>query len=98
MNHHDAEISDVVVVLDEEGQNTAETIIGRLKELGMEVASINCDEGVIEGSIDAGRVNEIKTVPGVAYVRSVFTYTADYPCGDPRDKDGLEAECESDED
>ena len=56
----------------------------------MEVVEINIEEGVIEGSIESARVAELKAVPGVSYIRSVFTYTADYPTNDPRDKDGAE--------
>lgn len=87
MNHHDAEITDVVVVLDGKGQKPIDDAVGQLKSLGMEVVDVNAEEGVIEGSIDSARVSDLKTVVGVCYVRSVFTYTADYPTGDPRDKD-----------
>jgi hypothetical protein len=90
MNHNDAEITDVIIVLECEGQAAVDESIGMLKGLGLAVADINADEGVIEGSVDAGRVNELKKVVGVRYVRSVFTYTADFPTGDPRDLDGAE--------
>ena len=68
-----------------------------LKKLGLQVCNVNNDEGVIEGSIDTAKVHDLKTVPGVCYVRSVFTYTADYPTGDPRDQDGPEATMETDD-
>jgi hypothetical protein len=97
MNHHDAEITEVVVVLDGKGDDSVNQAIGRLKELGLQVSDTKSDEGVIEGTIDASRVSDLKTVPGVCYVRSVFSYTADYPPGDPRDKDGPEASFEDDE-
>ena len=97
MNHHDAEITEVVVVLDGKGDDSVNQAIGRLKELGLQVSDTNGDEGVIEGSIDASRVGDLKSVPGVCYVRSVFSYTADYPPGDPRDKDGPEPTFEDDE-
>ena len=87
MNHHDAEITDVVVVFDCKGQEAVEAAMTRLKEMGLSISDVNHDEGVVEGSIESERVPQLKTVPGVAYVRSVFTYTADYPVGDPRDKD-----------
>ena len=90
MNHHDAEIADVVIVLNQQGQEPLDAAIGRLKALGLEIVDTNPDEGVVEGSIDADKVHDLKKVPGVSYVRSVFTYTADYPPGDPRDKDGAE--------
>jgi len=94
MNHHDAEIADVVLVLDCQGQEAVDEAMGRLKALGLEVVDANPEEGVIEGSIDAAKVHELKGVPGVSYVRSVFTYTADFPKGDPRDKDDDEGQYE----
>jgi hypothetical protein len=94
MNHHDAEITDVVVVLDCQDQKAVEDSLACCKGLGMEVVDINAEEGVIEGSIESARVPELKKVPGVSYIRSVFTYTADYPGSDPRDKDGVEEEPE----
>jgi hypothetical protein len=98
MNHHDAEIADVVIVLNDQGQDSIDQAIGRCKACGLEVVDTNPDEGVIEGSIDAGKVHDLKSVPGVSYVRSVFTYTADYPEGDPRDQDGCgEGQCERDD-
>lgn len=97
MNHHDAEITDVVVVLDNQGQKSMDDSLGRLKTAGLEVADVNVDEGVVEGSIDAGRVHDLKNIPGVCYVRSVFTYTADFPAGDPRDQDGAEPAVEDED-
>jgi hypothetical protein len=94
MNHHDAEIADVVLVLDCQGQDAINDAIGLLKALGLEVGDTTPEEGVIEGSIDAAKVHELKSVPGVSYVRSVFTYSADYPTGDPRDKDVDEGQYE----
>jgi hypothetical protein len=97
MHHHDAEITDVVVVLDGQGAKSIDTAVANLKQLGLEVCAVNNDEGVIEGSIDTEKVHGLKAVPGVCYVRSVFSYTADYPVGDPRDKDGPEPAVESDD-
>lgn len=97
MNHHDAEIADVVIVLNDPGQDSINQAISRCKDCGLEVVDTNPDEGVIEGNIDANKVHDLKNVPGVSYVRSVFTYTADYPTGDPRDQDGCEGECERDD-
>ena len=97
MNHHDEEITDVVVVLDGQGSKSIDSAVESLKKLGLEVDTINNDEGVVEGSICTEKVPTLKTVPGVCYVRSVFTYTADYPTGDPRDKDGPEETVETDD-
>jgi len=97
MNHHDAEITDVVVVLDCRDQMAVQESVAQCKSMGMEVADINAEEGVIEGSIESARVPDLKKVPGVSYIRSIFTYIADYPTSDPRDKDGVD-EVPDDED
>ena len=94
MNHHDADIADVIIVLADQGQQAVDGAVNHLKEFGLEVVDVNVDEGVIEGSCDANKVGELKKVPGVNYVRSVFTYTADYPPGDPRDQDGTDTQPE----
>jgi len=98
MNHHDAEITDVVVVLDENGVKAIDSAVQAFKGMGMEICSVKNEDGVVEGSIDSAKVHDLKSVPGVCYVRSVFSYTADYPPGDPRDKDGAEPAPETDDD
>ena len=98
MNHRDAELSDVVVVLQDLDDKQANQCVAQLKSAGLEVASINQDNGTIEGSVESCKVHDLKHIPGVSYVRSVMTYTADYPPGDPRDKDGPEQDFEDAED
>ena len=89
MSHHDADITDVVVVLDCP-QERMEEIVAQLKNCGLQPANVDAEERVVEGSIESPRVHDLQKVECVRYVRSVFTYTADYPPGDPRDKDGVE--------
>ena len=84
----DAYISDVVVVVDETAENNMDQLVDRLKQQGMCIENINRNEGIVEGSVDASKLRTIDDLPGVEYVRSVFTYVADYPAGDPRDRDG----------
>ena len=98
MNHQDAEITDVVVVLDGDGVKAIDSAVEKFKGMGMEICSVNNEGGVIEGSIDTAKVHDLKSVPGVCYVRSVFTYTADFPTGDPRDQDGSGAAEYNDDD
>ena|SRR2546423_9998689 len=86
-SHHDAYISDIVVVFDESAENRFDDVVAELKAHGMQIASADPNNGVIEGTVDASKIHEIDDLPGVAYVRSVFTYVADYPPGDPRDLD-----------
>jgi hypothetical protein len=94
MNHHEADIADVIIVLADQGQQAVDGVLATLKELGLEVVDVNVGEGVIEGNCDANKVHEMKKVPGVNYIRSVFTYVADYPTGDPRDQDGPDTQPE----
>lgn len=84
--YQDAYISDIVVVV-AESVSPFETVLDQVKLMGMHVESTNPEEGVIEGSVEAGKVKAIDDLPGVEYVRTVFTYIADYPPGDPRDQD-----------
>jgi hypothetical protein len=98
MNHHDAEISDVVVVLQDIDEQRVKEVIDQLKTAGLQISSMDQDTGTIEGSVDAAKVGELKKIKGVSYVRSVMTYTADYPPGDPRDLDGKEETYEDSED
>ena len=98
MNHRDEEITDVVVVLDTQRAQSIQDACEALKLVGLAIDEIKDEEGVIEGSICADKVPHLKSVIGVAYVRSVFTYTADYPVGDPRDLDGAEESTETDDD
>ncbi len=90
MSHQDAYISDIVVVTTDEGGKQIDDTLTRLKSEGMEVQNVDKDQGVIEGSCPVAKVKTLDHLPGVSYVRSVFTYIADYPPGDPRDLDGQE--------
>ena len=98
MAHRDAEISDVVVVLDALDDQQTQAIVDQLKCLGMCVESVDGDASVIEGCIESPKIQEVEKMPCVRYVRRVFSYTADYPVGDPRDLDKCEDECGEDED
>ena len=88
----------MIIVLDEKGCAAIQIACQCLKEVGLTIDEVKQDEGVVEGSICTDKVHHLKAVSGVAYVRSVFTYTADYPTGDPRDQDGVEEEIEGDDD
>lgn len=84
----DGYFSDVVVVLDELTNEQTREIVEQLKSLGLEVSRVDDDQSVVEGTIEASRAHDLQQVAHVRYVRSVFTYLADYPPGDPRDRDG----------
>jgi hypothetical protein len=90
MNHRDAEMTEVVVVLDELDDERTLRVVEMLKEKGLEVFKVDNDESVVDGTIESDKVKSLKDVESVRFVRSVLTYTVDYPPGDPRDKDGPE--------
>jgi len=89
MIHHDAEMTDVVAVLDCPLERVEE-IVGKLKQAGLDCINVDSDERVVEGCIESSKVHDLQKVECVRYVRSVFSFTADYPVGDPRDKDLVE--------
>src|SRR6476646_10809597 len=90
--HQDAYLSDIVVVCDETTEVKIDDVVKKLKAEDMSIASVDRDNCVIEGTCDASKIHKIDDFPGVAYVRSVFTYVADYPAGDPRDRDKVTRE------
>jgi hypothetical protein len=98
MNHRDAEICDVVVVLDELDDPQTQQVVDKLKALGMCVDSVDNDQSIVGGCIETPKVKDLEKLDHVRYVRRVFSYTADYPVGDPRDLDKCEDECGEDED
>jgi hypothetical protein len=83
----DAVISDITVVLDQRyiDQPKTEEAVNMLKAAGMGIRSVDEDQSVVEGSIDACKVKELEHLDCVDYVRVTFTYEAEYPPGDPRD-------------
>jgi hypothetical protein len=84
----DGYFSDVVVMLDALTTEQTQEVVDRLRAAGLEVSKVNDDQSIVEGTIEASRAHDLGHLPHVRYVRSVFTYLADYPPGDPRDRDG----------
>jgi hypothetical protein len=91
MNHRDALVSSVTVVLDERFvPEKVDEIVVALKGLGLDVCDINASEGVVEGTIESAKVKAVESLECVDCVRTTFSYVADYPAGDQRDQDGPE--------
>jgi hypothetical protein len=84
----DANISDIVVVLDRRWEDRLAEALATLKEHGMEVRDADDDNSVVEGTIESYKLHELEKLDCVDYVRRVFSYDANYPPGDPRDRDG----------
>ena len=91
-NHRDAEITEMVVVLDKRWEAKLQEAVDQLKALGVEIYSADDANNVIEGAAESHKVHEIEKLECVDYVRKVMTYIVDYPPGDPRDKDEPEEE------
>jgi hypothetical protein len=87
MEHRDAELSDIEVVLEEEPGITTAKAAEKLTSLGLCVSNVDHENCIIEGTIDCAKVNSLKSLDFVKYVRVVFNYIADYPPGDPRNCD-----------
>jgi hypothetical protein len=85
----DAYVSEIIAVISEDHVPSLDAILAQLKKTGMEVSNVNKDDNVIEGTIESEKLKELGKVPGVEYIRTVFTYAANYPPGDPRDRDGV---------
>ena len=98
MEHQDAEVSDVIIVLKAECCDKLDETADELKKLGMEIEKTDADNGIVEGTLGADKVGTIRKWPCVDYVRVDFTYIADYPPGDPRNLDPPEELMEDSED
>ena len=79
----DKEMSDVEVVLKAECDGRDDEVLGQLRGVGLEVVNFIADEGVVEGTLPADRVDTLKNLDCVAYVRNVFTYIAESGDGEP---------------
>ena len=84
----DAYVSEIIAVVDEKHADDLDKVVEQLKALGVDVSNVNDDEHVVEGTVESDKLKAVGKVPGVEYVRTVFTYAANYPPGDPRDRDG----------
>jgi len=74
-------MTDVVVVFDESADGKLDELVGQLKQAGVDVDSIDHDNGVVEGSIETAKVKSLEKISHVKYVRGVFNYIDD-PDGD----------------
>ena len=92
MDHRDAFISDITIVLKPNFSENLKEMIQQLNEIGVGITNVNEDVGAVEGSVDSGKLHLIERLIFVDAVRTTFTYVADYPVGDPRDQDGPETE------
>ena len=89
-NHFDAEMAEVVVIVSKAFECRFDDAISGLTVIGLEVSETDRDEGIVQGVINAAKLSELQKLECVNYVRTVMTYVADFPPGDPRDLDGAD--------
>jgi hypothetical protein len=87
MHFRDAQMSDITVVLDNRWESKLPEAVEVLKKEGMDIRDACDDRGVVEGVIETRKVHDLQKLECVDYVRTTFTWIADYPPGDPRDLD-----------
>jgi hypothetical protein len=78
-----SEMSDIVIVMDDGGDAAKlDQLANTLKATGVTVEDVDHDNCVIEANAATGDVARIEKLPGVKYVRKVFTYESETPPGD----------------
>ena len=90
MDHRDAHVSDITLVIRPAFCSKLPEVVERLTAAGIAVNNVNEDVGVVEGTCSSCNVHSLEKLEFVEAVRTVFSYVADYPPGDPRDLDGPE--------
>lgn len=86
MTTSEAYLSDVVIVAEDLPDDPdLAALSAKLAAEGVDVRDVRPDLGVIEGTMPHALVRKIDEYPGVRYVRTVFSYIADYPAGHPLD-------------
>jgi len=84
----DAIYAEIVVILDAAYEERLDDAVEMLKRAGMTVENADDDQSVVCGQIDMTYLHVVEKLECVDYVRKVFTYDANFPPGDPRDRDG----------
>ena len=85
----DAVYADILVILDAAYEERLNDAVEMLKAAGMTVDNADDDNSTVAGQIELDRVHALEKLECVDYVRKVFTYHANFPPGDPRDRDGM---------
>ena len=85
----DATYADILVILDAAFEERLADAVGMLKAAGMTVDHADDDNSTVSGQIELDKVHGLEKLECVDYVRKVFTYHANFPPGDPRDRDGV---------
>ena len=97
MEHRDAEMSEVIIILRAECDGKTPAAVDDLKAAGLQVSNVDADNGVVEGDVETAKLSALRKLSCVETARVTFTWVADYPTGDSRDGDGKEGPDDSDE-
>ena len=85
----DCNITEIIVILDKACENDLAGAVKMLKEAGMRIVTTDDDNSVVQGDINTENLAALEKLPCVDYVRKVFSYDANFPPGDPRDRDNM---------
>jgi UDP-N-acetylglucosamine enolpyruvyl transferase len=85
----DASFAEIVVILDAAYEHRLQDAVAMLEAAGVKVHHADDDTSVVGGQVELAHLHAIEKLECVDYVRKVFTYDANFPPGDPRDRDGL---------
>src|SRR5437016_5816964 len=77
------EVCDVEIVLNGSFPGGNPKALDALREHGLHVTDVDNVDGVVEGTIPADRLDELKRLSCVAYLRDVFTYVAEEDAEQP---------------
>jgi 16S rRNA C967 or C1407 C5-methylase (RsmB/RsmF family) len=85
MDQQEVMMSEIVVVTNDSDPARLDALAEQLKRIRATVESVDHDNAVIHATAPAAHLGEIRKLPDVVYVRSVFTY-ADEPAAGADDE------------
>jgi hypothetical protein len=77
METNATEVSDIFVVLKKPSADTMDQSVDELRKLGLQITSVDPDEGVLEGTLPVDKLVDLKGCQCVETVRIDFTYISE---------------------
>jgi len=84
--YYDIEMTEVTVILDVRWEDKLAEAVTMLEAAGLRVIDTDDDTSVVNGDIPSDKVHDLEKLECVDYVRRVFTWSAEFPKDDPRDR------------
>ena len=75
----DVQMSEIIVVIDEEAAHRLDELVVQIKGLGVEVENVDHDNGVVEAITPSSNLPAIEKLTYVKFVRRVFNYIDEAP-------------------